>query len=85
MLSTTNYELNDEATVGPSFITSEEATLLTSAQSCFRIATFQRASTICSRAVGRATVLLFAEGGVVIEGRRSERLDYGFMTVFDYI
>ncbi|MFZ0953701.1 MAG: sigma-70 family RNA polymerase sigma factor, partial [Candidatus Sulfotelmatobacter sp.] len=28
----TNYELNDAATVGPSFITSEEATLLASAR-----------------------------------------------------
>jgi hypothetical protein len=37
--------------------------------------------------VGRATALLFAEGGarVVIARRRSERLDCGFMTLFDYV
>jgi RNA polymerase sigma-70 factor (ECF subfamily) len=32
MSATTNYELNDAATVGPSFITTEEATLLASAR-----------------------------------------------------
>ena len=32
MSAVTNYELNDAATVGPSFITSEEATLLASAR-----------------------------------------------------
>jgi RNA polymerase sigma-70 factor (ECF subfamily) len=32
MSAATNYELNDAATVGPSFITSEEATLLASAR-----------------------------------------------------
>src|SRR5208282_2470776 len=32
MSAATNYELNDAATVGPSFITSEEATLLSSAR-----------------------------------------------------
>jgi RNA polymerase sigma-70 factor (ECF subfamily) len=32
MSAATNYELNDAATVGPSFITSEEATLLESAR-----------------------------------------------------
>ena len=37
--------------------------------------------------IGRATALLFAEGGarVVITGRRSERLDFGFMTALDYV
>jgi DNA-directed RNA polymerase specialized sigma24 family protein len=32
MSAATNYELNDAGTVGPSFITSEEATLLASAR-----------------------------------------------------
>ncbi len=42
----------------------------------------------CGRAgIGRAKALLFAEGGasVVITGRRSEPLDFGFMTLFDYL
>ncbi len=36
---------------------------------------------------GRAIELLFAEGGarVVITGRRSEPLDFRFMTVLDYV
>jgi hypothetical protein len=37
--------------------------------------------------IGRATASLLAEGGarVVITGRRSEPLDLGFMTLFDYV
>jgi hypothetical protein len=37
--------------------------------------------------IARATASLFAEGGarVVITGRRSEPLDFGFMTLFDYV
>jgi hypothetical protein len=37
--------------------------------------------------IGRATALLFGEGGarVVITSRHSEPLDFGFMTLFDYV
>jgi hypothetical protein len=38
MSAATNYELNDAATVGPSFITSEEATLLASARGLLPVA-----------------------------------------------
>ena len=38
MSAAINYELNDAATVGPSFITSEEATLLASARGLLPVA-----------------------------------------------
>jgi NAD(P)-dependent dehydrogenase (short-subunit alcohol dehydrogenase family) len=37
--------------------------------------------------IGRATALLFADGGarVFITSRHSKPLDFGFMTLFDYV